>query len=64
MTDYSYRGERLELAALIQCMQDVYVEFRSEITEWKSKQKPDLDLQQFTEALQLMDIVGRDHMRR
>ena len=64
MTDYSYRGERLELAGLIQCMQDIYVEFRSEITEWKSKQKPDLELQQFTEALQLLDIVGRDHMRR
>jgi hypothetical protein len=64
MTDYSYRGERLELAGLIQCMQDIYVDFRSEITEWKSKQKPDLELQQFTEALQLLDIVGRDHMRR
>ena len=64
MTDYSFQGERLDLEGLIQCMQDIYIAFRSEITEWRSKQKPDLDLQQFTEALQLLDIVGRDHMRR
>ena len=45
-------------------MQDIYVDFRSEITEWRSKRTPGLELQQFTEALELLDIVGRDHMRR
>ena len=64
MTDYNFHGERLDLPGLIQCMQDIFVDFRSEITEWRSKQKPDLELQKFTEALQLLDIVGRDHMRR
>ena len=66
MTDYSFQGERLDLPGLIQCMQDIYIDFRSEITEWRSKQKPDLELHQFTEALQLLDVVGRDHnvMRR
>ena len=64
MTDYSYQGERLDLVGLIQAMQDIYTSFRSEIIEWNSKQKPDLDLQQFTEALQLLDRVGRDHMRK
>ena len=29
--------------------------------EWRSKQKPDLELQRFTDALQLLGIVGRDH---
>jgi hypothetical protein len=45
-------------------MHDIYIDFRSEITEWRSKQKPVLELQQFIEALQLLDIVGKDHMRR
>ena len=63
MTDYSYQGERLDVSDLITTMQDIYTAFRNEINEWNSKQKPDLDLHQFTQALQLMDIVGRDHMR-
>ena len=61
MTDYSFQEERIDLPGLIQCMQDIHVTFRSEVTEWRSKQKPDLELQQFIEALQLLDIVGRDH---
>ena len=64
MTDYSYQGDRLDLLGLIKAMQYIYTSFRSEITDWNSKQKPDLDLLQFTQALQLLDIVGRDHMRR
>jgi hypothetical protein len=64
LTDYSFKGESLDLAELIQCMQDIYNDFRSEVIEWRSKQKPDLELQQFTEALELLDIVGRYHMRR
>ena len=63
MTDYSYKGERLDVSDLITTMQDIYTAFRNEINEWNSKQKPDLDLHQFTQALQLMDIVGREHMR-
>ena len=51
MTDYSYQGERLDSVGLVHSMQDIHTAFRSEITEWRSKQKPDLELQQLIEAL-------------
>ena len=63
LTDYSFQGERLDLPGLMQCMQDICTAFGSEITEWSSKQQPDLELEQFIEALQFLDRVGKDHMR-
>ena len=64
ITPYYYKGEKLELAALIGLMQELHTAFRSEITEFSNQRKPTLELEQFVEGLQLMDRVGRDYMRR
>ena len=64
MTPYFYKGEKLELSALMTTMQELYTAFRQEITEFKTHQKDEMELAQFTEGLQLMNRVGRDYMRR
>ena len=61
---YYYKGVKLELSILILTMQELHTTFRQEITEFSSHQKDTLELEQFTEGLQLMDRVGRDYMRR
>jgi len=49
---------------LLTTMQELHTAFRLEITQFRSRQKDDMDLAQFTEGLQLIGRVGRDYMRR
>ena len=64
ITPYYYKGVKLELSVLILTMQELHTVFRQEIQEFTTHQKDTLELEQFTEGLQLMDRVGRDYMRR
>ena len=64
ITPYYCKGVELELSSLIQTLQELHTARRAEVTEFNIKQKETLDLEQFTEGLQLMDRVGKDYMRR
>lgn len=64
ITHYHYGGAQLELLALINRMDEIYAELRVAVDAYKAGDRQgSLEVSHLTEGLQLLDLVGRDHMR-